>query len=375
MSIAFDNLILQNYTFIMRKIDTKHLTPGMIIAEDVYIPEAKVLLVKKGDMITQKDIAKFAFYSVHEVSIESLKVEIPDGNYSDNATRSERVKASAEFQAFKHDFEDCTDRFEHTIKDIINKNKDLELDELMSPIYSLISQEDTTNSVFDMLHNLREYDDATYTHCINVALISNILAKWLRFSPDEVEIATQAGLFHDIGKMMIPDTIIRKKGKLTDDEYNVIKTHPVIGYDVVKDMEISFHVKNAVLMHHERCDGKGYPLKLPGPKIDKYAKLVAIADVYDAMTSARCYRGPLCPFIAIETFEDDGFQKYDSEMILVFLKNIVDTYILNSVRLNTGEIGEIIFINRNKLSKPTIKVGNDYIDLTKCPGVFIEEII
>ena len=128
-------------------------------------------------------------------------------------------------------------------------------------------------------------------------------------------------------------------------------------------------------MHHERCDGTGYPLKLKGPQIDKFAKAVAIADVYDAMTSARYYRGPLCPFIAISMFEEEGFQRYDSEMIIAFLHNIVNTYLLNTVRLNTGETGEIIFINSTHLSRPTIKVGNDYIDLSKCPGVYIQEII
>nr|MCR5156555.1 HD-GYP domain-containing protein [Butyrivibrio sp.] len=95
----------------------------------------------------------------------------------------------------------------------------------------------------------------------------------------------------------------------------------------------------------------------------------------DAMTSARYYRGPLCPFIAISMFEEEGFQKYDPEMIMAFLNNIVNTYLLNTVRLNTGEIGEIIFINSSHLSRPTIKVDNDYIDLSKCPGVYIQEII
>ena len=128
-------------------------------------------------------------------------------------------------------------------------------------------------------------------------------------------------------------------------------------------------------MHHERCDGTGYPLKIKGPQIDRFAKAVAIADVYDAMTSARHYRGPLCPFIAISMFEEEGFHKYDPEIIMVFLQNIVNTYLLNTVRLNTGEIGEIIFINKTHLSKPTIKVGEDYIDLSKCPGVYIQEII
>ncbi|MBR5361060.1 MAG: HD-GYP domain-containing protein, partial [Lachnospiraceae bacterium] len=317
------------------------------------------------------------FYSIIDVRIEddpagTTPIQEP---VSTGLTYSERLKQSEDFKEFKHDFEECAGKFEHTIKDILNGNKDLDLDEMMTPIYSLLGNGRTSSNIFDMLHNLRLYDDATYTHCINVALITNILAQWLKWDESEIEIATQAGLFHDIGKILIPEAIITKPAKLTQDEYTIVKTHPIQGYESIKNLEISAHVKNACLMHHERCDGSGYPYHLQGPQIDKFAKFVAIADVYDAMTSARYYRGPLCPFIAISMFEDEGFQKYDPEMILAFLTNIVNTYILNTVKLNTGEIGEIIFINKMKLSKPTIKVGDNYIDLAKCPGVYIKEIV
>ena len=349
----------------------------MILAGDVVTYDSNIRLLDKGAVLTDKDIARLAFYSIIDVLIEDAPAKSPaeQAPAQTGLTYSERVKQSAEFKEFKEDFEQCANRFEHTLKDIIEGNKELDIDEMMSPIYSLIGQGRTTSNIFDMLHSLRLYDDATYTHCINVALITNIMAQWLKWSAQEIEIATQAGLFHDIGKLMIPDTIITKPGQLTDSEYHIIQTHPQKGYEAIRNLPISNHVKNAALMHHERCDGTGYPLKLKGPQIDKYAKAVAIADVYDAMTSARYYRGPLCPFIAISMFEDEGFQRYDPEMIISFLHNIVNTYLLNTVRLNTGETGEIIFINSTHLSRPTIKVGNDYIDLSKCPGVYIQEII
>ena len=349
----------------------------MVLANDVFSYDSSTKLLDKGTVINEKDIARLAFYSIIDVLVEDVPVDTasPEEKIDAGLTYSERLRETAEFKEFKQDFEACATKYEHTVKDIINGNKDLNLDEMMEPVYSLISEGRTTSNIFDMLHNLRLYDDATYTHCINVALITNILAQWLKWSPEEIDIATQAGLLHDVGKLLIPDSIITKPGHLTDDEYTIIKTHPQKGYDALKELDISTHVKNAALMHHERCDGTGYPLKLRGPQIDKFGKAVAIADVYDAMTSARYYRGPLCPFIAISMFEDEGFQKYDPEMIMVFLSNIVNTYLKNTVRLNTGEIGEIIFINSTHLSQPTLKVGNDYLDLTKCPGVYIQEII
>ena len=360
----------------MKRVVTRKLTPGMVLASDVHTYDSYIKLLDKGTVLEDKDIARLAFYSILDVLVEDDPVEPMVPTPSDTGlSYSERLKQSQEFQEFKADFEECASRFEHEIKELINNKTDFNPTNIMTPIYGLLEKGRTATNIFDMLHNLRMYDDATYTHCINVALITNILAQWLKWNEEEIEIATQAGLFHDIGKLMIPDSIITKPGKLTSGEYSLVQTHPQRGYEILKPINISSHVKNAALMHHERCDGTGYPLKLTGPKIDRFAKAVSIADVYDAMTSARHYRGPLCPFIAISMFEDEGIQKYDAEIIMVFLTNIVNTYLLNTVRLNTGEIGEIIFINKTHLSRPTIKVGEDYIDLTKCPGVYIQEII
>ena len=102
---------------------------------------------------------------------------------------------------------------------------------------------------------------------------------------------------------------------------------------------------------------------------------MSIADVYDAMTSARVYRGPLCPFKVISIFETEGLQKYDPEYILVFLEYIVNTYMNNRVRLSNGMIGEIVLINKLSLSRPLVHCGNQYIDLYHERGITIEEII
>ena len=359
----------------MKTVSCYELVPGMVLAETVTTQQSNKLL-EKGTVLTNKDIAKLIFYAIPDVPIEDENDQ-PDekGLTGRGLTAFERVRQSQEFKEFKKDFEACAEKFHQDIDDIVNRRAPLDTEKMLSPIYALLKKGKNTNDVFEILHNLRDYDDATYTHCINVALASNILAQWLRWDEKEIELATLSGLFHDIGKLAIPDAIITKPGKLDSQELQVIRTHPAKGYEVLKDLDVSNHVKNAALMHHERCDGSGYPLGLTGPQIDKYAKLVAIIDVYDAMTSARYYREALCPFIAISMFEDEGFQRYDTEMILCFLENIVNTYVLNTVRLNTGEIGEIVFINRTKLSKPTIKIEDSYVDLSKLNGVYIQELM
>ncbi len=360
----------------MKTIPTKELLPGVVLAEDVITPNSNRLF-EKGTILSSKDIAKIAFYAVKEVTVEEDDIDKMCMEQVDEAgiTSAEGIRQCQAFREFKRDFEDCASKFRNTVEDFVMNGSSIDIQQMLVPIYALLRKGKTTTDVFEMLNNLRNYDDATYTHCINVALTSNILAQWLKWSPEEIETATLAGLFHDIGKLCIPDSIITKPAKLTNEELSVVRTHPQKGYEVLQKLDISSHVKNASLMHHERCNGSGYPFGLAGPKIDRYAKLVAITDVYDAMTSARYYRAPLCPFIAISMFEEEGFQKYDPEMILCFLENIVNTYLLSTVRLNTGEVGEIVFINRTFLSKPTIKIGEDYIDLSKCQEVYIQEIL
>lgn len=358
----------------MKRMSTSELVPGMITAEDVYNYNNQLIL-QKGLILTDKAITKLEFYSIINVRVEDELAKLQDKSADVVPSYAERVKSSREFRMFQQEFEENVTSFRNSINDVVERGTQLNVDELLDQTMALVSNENGSVNIFDMLHNMRNYDDVTYVHCVNVALICNIFARWLRFNEEEIRIATLSGLFHDIGKLMIPDNIIRKPGKLTSQEYMVVKTHPQDGYRILCNQDLDSHIRNAALMHHERCDGSGYPLGLKAPQIDDYAKIVAIADVYDAMTSARIYRGPLCPFKVIAVFENEGLQKYDTRFILTFLENVVNTYLLNRVRLNNGVEGDIIYINHSQLSAPTIKCGNSYIDLSTEPGLSIESII
>ncbi len=358
----------------MKRVITKKLIPGMVLSDNVYTYDNNQLVLPKGTVLDNQAITKLSFYSVLNVLVEDdPKDIIPDETEKDSYAA--RLRQTAEFKEFKQDFETCASRFRTGIDVIIHDKDNFNIDELMAPIYMLVGKGHSSSNLLDMLHSLRTYDDATYVHCVSVALICNIMGQWLRMGDEDINVLTQAGLLHDIGKLLIPNEIITKPDNLTSDEYTVVKTHPAQGYMILTDLNVSDHVKNAALMHHERCDGTGYPAHLKAPQIDFFAKCVSIADVYDAMTSARVYRGPLCPFIAIEMFEEEGLQKYDTGAIMTFLQNIVNTYLLNKVRLSDGREGDIIFINRDHLSRPTIKIGEEYLDLVQYPDLHIEELI
>lgn len=282
---------------------------------------------------------------------------------------------SPDFVQFRKEFEEDVNNFKSVMNDVVEKGTPLDVDKLMNHTLNILDITATHPNVFDMLHCMKEYDDATYVHSMNVALICNIFARWMRMNESEICMATVSGLLHDIGKTKIPDNIIKKPGKLTDSEYTLVQTHPQEGYRILQSSQLDPEVLNAVLMHHERCDGTGYPSHLTGQEIGKYAKMVSIADVYDAMTSARIYRGPLCPFKAIALFESEGLQKYDAHCILTFLENVVNTYLLNEVRLSNGLTGHIVFVNRNKLSAPTVQTDHGFIDLSIRPDITIEALI
>ncbi|MBR1691623.1 MAG: HD-GYP domain-containing protein [Lachnospiraceae bacterium] len=358
-----------------------NLVPGMVTAEDVF-SYSKTLILPKGFRLTDEAITRLELYSLVSIRVEDeqklleQKTEVEEDLTSEGElTYSKVIQASSEFKQFKVQFEQNIGLLKNCLSDVVEKNAPANVDEMLKGTLDVLGTCKTSSDVFSMLQNMRQYDDLTFTHSLNVALICNVFAEWLNFSDEDRELATVCGLFHDIGKLAIPENIIKKPSRLTDEEYNIIKTHPVEGYRILKDQDINPHIKNAALMHHERCDGGGYPLGIRADKIDRFAKVVSIADVYDAMTAARVYRGPLCPISVIEIFEKEGLHKYETHYILTFLENIVMTYMNNHVRLSDGQVGKIVYVNKQQLSRPMIATDDGFIDLTKYPNLKIEAIL
>ena len=376
----------------MKEYQTKDLLPGMVTAIPVRTKRGQ-LIINPNVELTRTLISRLEFYGIASVQItENKQVATPMETPKDpayfpakspvsapspvsDASYSQKLKSSPEFQRFQVDFtlrsQDLKNCFDAYLSDGGTVNKE----ELLSKTISLVSPKQTTLDVFDMLHNMRQVNDSTYAHSLNVAIISRIIGKWLHFSNEELDTLTLAGLLHDIGKTKIPDEVLNKDGKLTDEEFQMIRNHPKYGYDILKSQPLNSHIKKAALMHHERCDGSGYPMGLTMEEIDDYALIIAIADVYDAMTAARSYRAPLCPFEVIAEFEKDGLQKYKPKYILTFLENIANAYQNNRVMLSDGTSARIVLLNHRRLSKPLVQLDDEAcIDLEKSP-LYIKAII
>lgn len=290
---------------------------------------------------------------------------------------SKKVMESSEFMGFQIQYltaiNDLKTVFENVIKD---RNYQINEQALVNDISALVVSRNTITELFDMLYQMHTLDDSVYAHCVNVALIARMIGRWLHLEPHDLNVLTCCGLFHDIGKLSIPAEVLNKPGKLTDEEFALIKSHPKYGYELLRNQNIDNRIKQSALMHHERYDGSGYPNGLSGELLIDHAMIIAIADVYDAMTAARSYREPLCPFQVIANFEQEGFQKYHTKFLLVFLNHIASTYQSNRVMLNDGRACKIVMLNSSYLSRPIVQFDdNSCLDLSTNKELYISKVL
>ena len=374
-----------------KRILTSRATQNMIVADDVYTSDDK-LVIPEGTVLTEDIIDSLKEYGVFAIRIkvdddgnnaaaENEKV-MPAGDEVLNEQRQEiknsaeqehesflkQVKESKEFEVFHSAFVDSVDNLKNVFSKVVMHNEQIDGESILSDVENVVSKGRNSIHILDMLQCMRGYDDVTYVHSVNVALLSNMIGRILYpdISDEELKVLTLAGLLHDIGKMMVPDNIIQKKGRLTLPEYNLVKTHVLFGNNILKGIDnLDPRIAEVAMRHHERCDGTGYPGGYKREQIEPFARIVAIADTYDAMTSDRAYRAAICPFDVIEMFEREGIVKYDVEFLLPFLEKAVQAYMNTNVRLSTNQIGKVIMINKNEFSKPVVQVGDEFYDLSK----------
>ena len=359
----------------MRTLAPKELEPGMILAQDVRTPIGQELATK-GTEVTRQLINRMKLYKVESACVEGEdpSAPAPKTHAQESKTHSQKIAASSEFRDFQFGYIAAIDELKKAFV-AAERKEQIDTDALLT-VVSKLFQSKTIGELFDMLFNMRIMEDAVYAHCLNVGLVSRMIGRWLKLEKHNLDVLTLAGLLHDIGKIKIPNEVLEKPGKPTDEEYEMIKKHPKLGYEMLKNQKLDPHVRKAALMHHERCDGSGYPSGLEEDFIDEYAMIVGIADVYDAMTAARSYRAPLCPFQVISNFEKEGYQKYHAKYIITFLKQIAATYQSNRVVLSDGRGCNIVMLNQNALSRPMVQFDdNTILDLSTQKELYIKSVL
>lgn len=393
----------------MYRIALKEAKPGMLLAENVYTPAGQVI-AKKGSTLSSPILLHISFYNIDEINVyeteeekeadllaDSLptppaapyetvanttdedKQDLQSEEYyysSQAVSMSEYISNTVAFKEFKKGYNQNVQEIESSLNDVIKRQAPVESAKLVNNTKKLFTEQTTGIGMMNMLFNMRNIDSSTYTHSLNVSIIARVLGTWLGWSEADLDMLTLCGLLHDVGKSVIPNEILTKPGKLTDDEFRIMKKHPILGYQILENQDIDVKIKLAALEHHEKCDGSGYPFKKKREDLSSMSMIISIADVYDAMTADRCYRPGMCPFDVIKEFEKHSFAWYDAEYLLKFLNCIADSYVDAAVLLSDGSRGKIVMINKDKLTRPLILLDNGQaVDLSKKKDLSIDKIL
>lgn len=374
----------------MKEILLKDVEAGMVTAAPVRTKSGQTLADKNTTLSSQL-IARFTFYHIHSIVIddvgneveEAVEVkseekpsrvkgytkEIKESSFSrDYVSYNQKLSQTDEFREFQLSYALCLEDLKRNFARIKNNEFDIKKEPLLRHAAG-ISKYRTALELFNMIRCVRFSEDSIYSHCLNVALETCVLGKWLKLDNETLNELTNAALLHDIGKTEIASSILNKKGRLTPEEFQVITNHTIIGNRILKNAGFNISIRNAALQHHERNDGKGYPRGLTGDEIDDFAAMIALIDVYDAMTSPRPQRAPLCSFEVIEEFEKIGFEKYNTKYLLTFLSHLAGMHHNTMVMLDDGTCGRVVYINQSKLSRPIIEKDNgEVIDLSREPN-------
>lgn len=213
---------------------------------------------------------------------------------------------------------------------------------------------------------LRDTSEYLYQHSMSVALINGLMAKWLNLPKKDSERLILAGLLHDIGKVKIPISILDKPSKLTEEEYRIVKLHPLFSVDLLQDAGIGDEeVYAAVRGHHEKMNGAGYPDGLVGSQLSLFTKITTISDIYDAMVAKRTYKEAVSPLEVLDLFAKQKYSELDIELVEIFLDMMADEFRGKRVILSDGSFATIKFIDKKQFMYPLVQVNDKVIQLNK----------
>ncbi|MCR5502823.1 MAG: HD domain-containing protein [Lachnospiraceae bacterium] len=339
----------------MKDIARMALQKDMEIAKDI-ISGMGEIIVKANTKVTDQIIQKLARYNIMVVPI------MEDVDYA--VTYFEKIRLSEGFRRFEKVYREGMDQYKNLIKVFLDGTISLPMDALMEIYHMINDSVDVHNKTLDYLYNLLpNEEDLTYAHCLNSALIAGVFGPWLGFRKEENDLLIKCGFLYDIGKFKLPNELIWKPSRLTEIEFTQMKTHTILGFQLLQGQKVPETVLKATLSHHERFDGSGYPSRLHDLQIDYYARIIAIIDSYEAMTSLRTWRESKHPFQVIDIFLGDAF-KYDMDILRQILFNVANHLIGQKVLLSNDVKAEVVLINQANMARPLLREDNGtFIDL------------
>jgi HD-GYP domain-containing protein (c-di-GMP phosphodiesterase class II) len=323
----------------MRILSIDDLQGNMQLANNIYSAEGNILLAE-GTYLTNQFIEKLKSFGVSTLYVTDQfigKLEVDE--LVKTQTKNEATKITKEIMTGIRKGGTLTGNKIHKVVDDL-------LEELLFHDNLALS-----------LVEIRVMNDYHFSHNVAVCVLSLMTGITLNYNDSKLKLLGTGAILHDIGKAKIPLRILNKKSKLTAEEYAVIKKHSQKGYDLLKECkDINYLSAYIAWQHHERIDGSGYPFGLKGHEIHEFSRIVALADIYDAMSTDRIYRKRFLPHQVIEYIRDQGQTKFDPELSVIFLQNIAPFPIGSVVLLSSGEKGVVMKVTKDFLARPVVKV-------------------
>lgn len=352
----------------MRRISTNFLQPGMQLAQSVFSADGKVLLAK-GQVLRESYIERLRQIGVWSVYI--IDPRFPDLEVDSLISEQTRMQALKTIRSV------CTNMMAG------NATNGPVLKDLIELLLS-----DLTRNPRLMINvlDIRTHDDYTFAHSVNVCSFSLLVGMAMGLHNGVLRELGVGALMHDLGKTLIPAGVLNKPGPLTTEEYECVKRHATDGFNILRRQdEISLLSAHVAFQHHERQDGSGYPRGLDGDDVHLYARIVAVADVYDALASDRSYRSRFLPHEAAEWLMANSGLMFDAEVVRLFLQKVAFYPVGSMVLLSNGYTGVVVDINQPMTTRPIVRLLTDQdgseldtveeIDLIKHNDLLIVDVI
>jgi len=326
----------------VRRVNLDKIQSGAILAKTVMTLEGRVLLAS-GMKLTEEYKRKLKANGITEIYIEdeiSKNLHVPEVVHEEIISEAKRkIKLMMNNPSIKTSI----DGFQ-----------------VMKIVEKIITDILLNKDIVANLSDIRSVDDYTFSHSVNVCILSLIIGIGFGYSGDKLRELGVGSILHDIGKVMISQEILKKPVQLSSKEFEEIKKHTIYGYELLKKTKgITMMASHISLGHHERLDGSGYPYQLRGNDIHKAARIVAVSDVYDALTTDRVYRKKLMPHEVIDYITSLASYHFDQEVVDVFIRYIAYYPVGTGVILNTGEKGIVKKYNKKYPTRPVVRVVMD----------------
>ncbi|WP_031483165.1 HD-GYP domain-containing protein [Maridesulfovibrio frigidus] len=343
----------------IKAIKKKEVKPGMYIQGygkgTFHDPQVEVgRFVESYD-----DIAKYLPNDTEQVEILTDKfLDVSEVNFRrPKASAKQAAEALAEAMPAARKIHDEAMNYSKKLFADIQSGKEIELEDAVPIVDKIIENVSANKSASLTLSFLKRYDEYTYTHSINVNLFSILLGKDMGLDREQLQHLGIAALFHDVGKGRVPSEVLNKPGKLTEDEFDIMKGHPLLGLKVLRSVDgLSPEILRGVVEHHERFNGTGYPRQLEGDGIHPYGRMIAIADVYDALTSVRVYKKAMTAAKTLTLMYKWKGTDFDPVYLNRFVR-VIGIYPPGSfVQLNDERYALVLETNENAPLKPMVKI-------------------